>query len=499
MKSLTLKMLLASTCFVLVIAGCSADQASDANEGSEDGRLNLTVGMNFDGVEFPQADNEIERIIEDYTGVDLSIQAYPSATYGEKLPVMVASGDLPKAVYTNMDGAYMENALQNGVFWEIGPYLEDYPNLSSIDDIIYKNTSFKGKIYGLPKVREIARDVFIYRHDWLENVGLEEPETIDDFYNVMKAFTTEDPDQNGEDDTYGMSISGIGSAMYRIAPMMGAPNTWKEEDGVFTHATSTDGYMEALKFIKKLYDEELINRNFAVIERSQWEEEFAGGTAGIWPDVSIIAETMETRIAQTYPDSSVRVFAGLAPEEGGELRVAAGSGANGVFLFPKPAVKSEEELKQILGFYEKLAEEPMANLFKWGIEGVHYEKTDDGVEKLDGGDFQNDIHLPYRLPMGIVPAEVNAIENELTPLQKDVAETLEENLEAAVHNPTMSLTSQTSAEKGGQLSTIIDDANTKFVMGEINEEEWQAEIEKWRKSGGEQVAKEYGESFAELQ
>src|SRR5690606_40530230 len=45
------------------------------------------------------------------------------------------------------------------------------------------------------------------RTDWLDNLGLEAPRTIDDLLKISKAFTTKDPDQNGEDDTYGLMLS----------------------------------------------------------------------------------------------------------------------------------------------------------------------------------------------------------------------------------------------------------------------------------------------------
>ena len=37
-------------------------------------------------------------------------------------------------------------------------------------------------------------------------VCLDMPETLDDFYEVLKAFKEKDPDGNGKDDTYGMVV-----------------------------------------------------------------------------------------------------------------------------------------------------------------------------------------------------------------------------------------------------------------------------------------------------
>ncbi len=49
--------------------------------------------MHFDGIEFPQKGNDVEKEIEEYTKSKLDIQAAPGATFSEKLPAVVASGD----------------------------------------------------------------------------------------------------------------------------------------------------------------------------------------------------------------------------------------------------------------------------------------------------------------------------------------------------------------------------------------------------------------------
>ena len=92
-----------------------------------------------------------------------------------------------------------------GAFWDITDEYKNYPNLAKANDIVMNNISIDGRIYGIYRARPLGRNGISYRRDWLENVGLEEPKTMDDLYNVLKAFTYNDPDQNGEKDTYGMT------------------------------------------------------------------------------------------------------------------------------------------------------------------------------------------------------------------------------------------------------------------------------------------------------
>ena len=65
-----------------------------------------------------------------------------------------------------------------------------------------------------------------------------------------------------------------------------------------------------------------------------------------------------------------------------------------------------------------------------------------------------------------------------------------------VPNVALTMNSKTYSEKGGELDTLIRDAQTKFIMGKIDEAGWQAEVDKWRKAGGDKMIEEYTAEYA---
>ena len=76
-------------------------------------------------------------------------------------------------------------------------------------------------------VQESLVEPAFIRKDWLDKLGLEQPKTIDDFYNVLKAFKEQDPDGNGANDTYGMIVTDyLDGPLNNIAIWMGAPNQY---------------------------------------------------------------------------------------------------------------------------------------------------------------------------------------------------------------------------------------------------------------------------------
>jgi putative aldouronate transport system substrate-binding protein len=65
-----------------------------------------------------------------------------------------------------------------------------------------------------------------------------------------------------------------------------------------------------------------------------------------------------------------------------------------------------------------------------------------------------------------------------------------------VTNPALTLNSKTYSEKGEELDTMIRDAQTKFIMGKIDEAGWQSEMENWRRAGGDKLMEEYTAEYA---
>ena len=73
----------------------------------------------------------------------------------------------------------------------------------------------------------------------------------------------------------------------QISVALGAPNKWKvENDGSFTPDFDTPEYMEAMKYMRKLYQEGLINKDYAALETSDWTKDFQNSKSGVHIDVS---------------------------------------------------------------------------------------------------------------------------------------------------------------------------------------------------------------------
>ena len=169
------------------------------------------------------------------TGTKLDIQWVPDGTYDEKVNASFATGTLPQVTYLKNAASLvnMRDAIRNGQFWEIGPLLDQYPNLSKLKPDVLKNTAVDGKIYALYREVPLSRQGIIYRKDWADKLGLSAPTNIDEFYNMLKQFKEKDPDGNGQDDTIPLTDRNdlIYGAFKTVSSWLGTPNNWGEKDG----------------------------------------------------------------------------------------------------------------------------------------------------------------------------------------------------------------------------------------------------------------------------
>jgi putative aldouronate transport system substrate-binding protein len=488
---------------VLLLAGCqsvsnagnSASNSDRAEQSKSTEPYKISLSLNFDGKEVPQAGNEVQTAIEKYTNSKLSITHTPSNDYNSKLPVMIASGELPQVIAGDVKQSYILNAIQQNAFWDITPYIKDYKNLASMNQIVYDNVKVDGKLYGLPRYRPISRSTIAYRKDWLDALGMKPPTTPDELYNMLKAFTYNDPDKNGKNDTYGLTaFISVNIFSPDFGVMFGAPNNWDVRDGKFIRMEETPEYLEGLKFTKRLYDEKLLNKDFASIDRPKFEAELENGKAGAIGNTTNVILSYQSRIQSHNPKGTLDMLGPLQGPKG--KRVSADRGSNGMLMFPKSSVKTENDIKQLLTFFDKLADKPMADLLEWGIQGKHYDLKDGKPVRTHQDAYDNQVAFPYKWPLRVVPTDNIKSQGDVDPITARQFQVEDENAKFAVADPTMTLISKTWNEKGNELLQILTDAKVKFVMGKIDENGFKAAVEQFKKVGGEQTAKEYAEAYA---
>ncbi len=527
MKKARLTALLLGSALVLGCAGCgsgsdSSDttaaaqadttaQAAENTDGAAEGAENAaepavmdTISMlvNYKATEAPADDNPIILAIKDYTGTTLDVTWVPQDAFEEKINTLMASQQLPQVtVIREIRSSGFINAARSGMFWDLSPYIDQFENLSKIDKTVLTNVQTDGKQYLIPRIRHTARMGGIIRTDWLENLGMEMPTTIDELHDILYAFTYNDPDQNGVDDTIGVSMndSELKNDTTLLTVYKGGCNEWQvNDDGSFSAKYETDIYTDVLTTFHDWYAEGLINEDFPINDDELTN--FTSGRAGMMFLGNLEdATTRMNNLAAINPDATTDVFQILTEEPGGEQHIVGFQGYTGCIAIPTTSVTTEEELLSILSFLDKLGDPEMCDLFNYGIEGETYTVEDGGIVQTE--DQLTIYGTKYNQLRQITPfyTFTNLQPKEQIPLQEKITELMSSNTQYAVANPTLPFISETFTETGGstgELETFIQDACTNYVIGEITLDEYLASVEEWKEMGGTQIGQEYAEQYA---
>lgn len=488
--------LLASvTLLTTVLSGCGGDKeaAKNAAVADENTPLELTW-LNILHTASPPTDT-IKTLLEEYTNTKITFNWVPDASKEERITTALASGELADIVtLTMMTNSSVRSSLKSGLFWDVGPYLDDYDNLSQISAEVRAAASIEGVLYGVPFQKNLARSGFIMRKDWLDKLGLPVPTTLDEVYEVARAFTEDDPDGNGVDDTTGFGDrSDLKYSSFKtLSSYFGTPNGWKVDDsGKFIPEFDTQEYIDTMNFSKNLYENGYLAQDFAVTAKTDQQQQFAQGKTGIYTGMVDIS-SLRT-LAQGLQEGMELVPVNKISNGDGQYHIwSEGSGVGGLLAFPKSEVKTEAELKRLLQFVNDLIDEEAYLLMTGGIEGTHYEYDEDGAFKIiDTELWQADVQ-PFSSSR---PSEVTYSLKDANPEKQLANELIRENDEFAVLDPTVPLDSATNNEQGTELQKIITDATFKFIMGQATEADFKKAVQTWKDSGGTKITEEYEAAY----
>lgn len=484
-------LLCAATLGIGSLTACSGESAS---KGSDE-EFTLSAMVKLHSPEVPN--KKILDILEEKTDMKLDIQFVPSTTYVEKVNALFGSGSFPDSVVLDLDMlTQYHEAIQDGQFWEIGPYLDEFENLAKMKDEVVENTKVDGKIYMIYEGKPLSRQGMIYRKDWAEKLGLSAPKNTDEFYEMLRAFTEEDPDGNGKDDTFGLTDRNelIFGAFKTVASWFHTPTNFGVENGEIKPEFMFPEYMQTLDFFRDLHEKGYINKDFPVTSKTDQQGLLKNGNAGVYVGSMGDVQSLYLDTVANNPDAVLDVHNQVAGPDG-KFTVWSLPGYGNAILFPKSSIKTEEELKKALSFYDYLMTPEGANLVFWGIEGEHYTVENNEVIIKDQNLFDKEV-LPIQT-LEIAEQETNGrlkAKYDYEPMAK-AEELFIDNEQYLIPDPTVGLHSPTFNEKSMMLQKIIDDATYQYIIGQLDKDGFEAAVNEWVKQGGDKIMEEFTAAY----
>lgn len=181
------------------------------------------------------------------------------------------------------------------------PYLEQMPQtVANMGELQQKYFTRDGNLICIPSLPGDQAYSFLIRKDWLETLNLEAPTNREELLDVLKAFTFNDPDGNGEDDTYGITSAGGGKNVGELSNlllMFSSIDFYIDDAGEVTHPILNGEYQAYLDFLKEIVDAKVIDPDWYTQGWDERKPALYQGKYGVtwYPPAALIEEMVATR------------------------------------------------------------------------------------------------------------------------------------------------------------------------------------------------------------
>ncbi|MBW7452661.1 extracellular solute-binding protein [Paenibacillus sepulcri] len=477
------------------------------------------------------SDNIWTRGYEKELGIKVNyLWTVPGAQMEQKMNVAISANDLPDIIPAN--SRQFKMLVDTGVAMDITKLFDQYASdftkemMEADKQIGLNQATVEGKLMGLPQLNGAidAASMIWIRTDWLKNLGLEPPKTMDDVMKIAEAFTKNDPDQNGVNDTYGLGLvkdlmGGFAGLDGFFEGYHGYINGWIDDGtGNLVFGGIQPQIKSALAKVAELYKNGYIDKEFSVKDTAKVAESVTAGKVGMqfgqhfnpfyplqdaknkdpkadwqaFPVVSADSEPAKPMIngsAGTFyvvnknmknPEAAIKLynyFYAKDPAISPEFDPAY-HGKNGEL---EKAPDQSFQLATMSTFY------PQQNLFIHQSVNKYFKEKDQSVlenywvkdnveqiEKYKAGD--NKLWSAYAWA-----GPDNSAFNVIDYYDKN-------NL--FLQNGYIKTDTDSTTQKGATLKQMRDETFTKIIMGTAPVDEFDAYVMKWKKLGGDDITKE---------
>lgn len=535
----------------------SKEEESTASAAEPEDTIKWSGTITYAPNNVGQGENDVvwplikEKLLEYGYDVELEHVYYEKSQYNELVGLKMASGDAPDILFCNGGADLLNQYREQGLIatWDEAFFRENAPDVAAfIDrgDPDGINADYADVWWTLAKSGEEQMACIptyslqsgcplymVYNKTWLDNLGAEVPETLDEFVDLMYRFANEDPDGNGKDDTYGFSKSCFDIIFGAYGSHTGFSGFdsghFYDVDGKLVSSNIMESNKDALELLVQLNKDGIIDPEWLTGENQggDWalSHSFVNGRIG----VTFSAPYGRYWSEQKDEAGNITVNQGsclteLKAIQGADAEIVYGpfiegpTGKRAGFLRDVNTVMDStiynaelnddpEKLAAIFAIMNLIcADDELMELFKYGIEGEHYEvsetgayvwiNTDKYVDTLarrevgvDGYSCiygsERPFNATYYKASLSSPSNIywDSIVNSHEGLGKTVG-----------HMSDLKVSLPSNADYSEELNTYRSELWTKIIQGEV-ELDWDAFVAEYNKRGNDVLTKEANEWY----
>lgn len=514
--------------------------ATEEQIGKYDPPIELTVTNSVaSGYKFREGEdlehNVYTGLYRDEMGINLNFMwTLTSGDTDQKVNVTIASGDLPDLMRVN--ALQLKQLVDSGMVYDLTELYEQYASPATREVLIsdggdsMESAKFEGRLMALPNLGsnyDSASMIWV-RQDWLEKLGLELPETMEDVMNVARAFAQKDPDGNGQNDTFGLSLqqnlfAGIHSIRGLMDGFHAYPNAWVEKDGQLAFGSVQPEVKEALLTLQEMFKEGLIDPEFGVKDEAKVNEDLIANKHGLlfgthancywplqgtrdldenaqWRPIPIVsvdeepAKPLTSLAASSYyvvaadcahPEAVIRMFNyinELCYGENGDIAkyMVDKTTTPGVqyYIYQLSPIYTDNARKNVAYYRKTLKYLENGDTSDMNADELDVAKLTKEFIDTDGADAALWGNERWAGPEGAMGVIAHYMDNDLIMADQFIA----------ARTPTM-------AEKYATLEKMQNEVFTKIIMNVGTGEDFDKFVEDWYALGGEQITQEVNDWY----
>ncbi len=480
-----MKKLLAFTLALVMVLSLTTVTSLAADEVVKPDKITIMVDATL--VTSTNGRDAFEARWEELTGIDLEIIQPDHDAYYDVMQQQIASGDWPDVLI--MSSTYYSSYAAEGVLWDMTDAWENSDTKNSgrfTGDKVFDGLKINGSLYGFAPTRGNGCLTYI-KQAWLDAVGLEAPTNYEEFLAVCDAFVNQDPDGDGEADTYALAAAGfVGSE----APFVNyLPNFYQDaypffiqqDDGSWVDGFTQPAMQGALERLADAYAKGYIDPTTLTNGTKDCRNKFYDDTTGIFTYwAGTWATNLKTNLEANGHDGELVALAPI--EEVGAYydRVPP------VWCITTACENPEGVFKYFID--TMLDGGDMQMLWTYGVEGTHWSTAAETVLGVTYEEGQ--FHMLENLEKAGTAYTKNHIDPMLSlatfaegyydPMEDSVK--AEAKLSSQIFNDNSKMakivpTTDEMTMYNGDLTTLKNELIAKVAMGEMTYEEAMAKFE----------------------
>jgi putative aldouronate transport system substrate-binding protein len=431
----------------------------------------------------------VAKYLNEKTGYNVTYDMLPVENADEKLNLLMANRE-PYSFMILSASQYAKLAA-SGALEPIDDLVAKYgKNMKSvISETSWNGAKLDGKTYGIPQTGTgvvVNMGLFV-RQDWIDELGLKAPTNRDELYTFLKTI---------REKKNVIPLTGGKSPMVeQIATTFGLTTQWKESNGKITHMVENPAMKDYLAFMKKLYDEKLIDPEWSINQSNKVIENFTSGKAAAMMNGYYNAPTIVNALTKNFPNAKIAIVPPLKGDSGKAAAVGSG-GISFYAAIPKWAENKEEVIKYLDLKLDK-------EIFKGaalGQEGVHY-KVENGNYLPILPKFNDEWNNASSFLTGVdeknYPIYWQARVRK-DPILTDVYLQIQNNAkDITVVDPLAYAPPIDAIAKNNQkLNKFMEDTFIKYIAGAEPLENYDKFLAQWKADGGDEMIKAANDWYA---